>query len=125
MSAIPEEFLNKTAAVSEEVTRPFANSRKVHVQGSRSDLRVPMREVTQHPTQTQQGIEENPPVYVYDTSGPYTDPAVQVDLMQGIPDVRTAWIEERGDTELLAGPTSEYGRVRQSARRAVPRSGRT
>jgi phosphomethylpyrimidine synthase len=114
MSAIPDEFLSKTAALSEEVTRPFPNSRKVFVQGSRADLRVPMREVTLQATHTQLGVEENPPVYVYDTSGAYTDPEVRVDLMQGIPDVRTAWIEERGDTELLAGPTSAYGQARQS-----------
>ncbi|MEJ2576394.1 MAG: phosphomethylpyrimidine synthase ThiC, partial [Gammaproteobacteria bacterium] len=114
MSAIPDEFLSKTAALSEEVTRPFPNSRKVFVQGSRADLRVPMREVTLQATHTQLGVEENPPVYVYDTSGAYTDPEVRVDLMQGIPDVRTAWIVERGDTELLAGPTSAYGQARQS-----------
>ena len=114
MSAIPEEFLKKTAALSEEVTRPFAASRKIYVPGSRPDLRVPMREVTLTPTHSQSGVEENPPVYVYDTSGPYTDPAVDIDLMKGMPDVRSAWIAERGDTELLEGPSSAYGRERQS-----------
>ena len=114
MSAIPEEFLKKTAALSEEVTRPFAASRKIYVPGSRPDLRVPMREVTLTPTHSQSGVEENPPVYVYDTSGPYTDPAVDIDLMKGMPDVRSAWIAERGDTELLEGPSSAYGRERQN-----------
>ena len=113
MSAIPDDFIKKTARLSDEVTRPFARSRKIHVEGSRPDIRVPMREVTQNPTQTSTGLEENPPVYVYDTSGPYTDPAVKIDLMRGMPDVRTAWIEERGDTEVLPGPSSEYGRARQ------------
>ena len=113
MSAIPDEFVTRTAALSDEVTRPFANSRKIFVEGSRPDIRVPMREVTLTPTHTNTGVEENPPVYVYDTSGPYTDPAAKIDLMQGMPDVRSTWIAERGDTEQLAGPSSEYGRDRQ------------
>ena len=70
MSAIPQAFVQKTAELSDEVTRPFPSSRKVYVTGSRPDLRVPMREVTLPPTQTNAGIEENPPIMVYDTSGP-------------------------------------------------------
>jgi phosphomethylpyrimidine synthase len=112
MSAIPEEFVRRTAQVSEAVTRPFARSRKIFVQGSRPDLRVPMREVTQQPTHLSGGVEENPPITVYDTSGPYTDPEAAIDLLRGLPDLRGAWIEERGDTERLRGPTSEYGRAR-------------
>ena len=112
MSAIPEEFVRRTARVSEAVTRPFPRSRKIFVQGSRPDLRVPMREIAQEPTQASMGAEENPPITVYDTSGPYTDPQARVDLMQGLPDVRAAWIEERGDTRWLEGPSSEYGRGR-------------
>ncbi|MBK1692919.1 phosphomethylpyrimidine synthase ThiC [Ectothiorhodospira mobilis] len=112
MSAIPHSLFQKTARVSEEVTRPFPGSRKIHVTGSRPDLRVPMREVIQAPTRTAEGEEENPPIPVYDTSGPYTDPEVRVDLMQGLPSVRSAWIEERGDTEVLDGPSSRYGRDR-------------
>ncbi len=114
MSAIPEEFVRKTAGLSNAVTKPFANSRKIHVEGVRPDIRVPMREVGLTPTHTKEGVEENPPVYVYDTSGPYTDPAVHIDLLAGLPDVRTPWIEERADTELLTGPSSEYGRRRQA-----------
>ncbi len=114
MSAIPEEFLRKTAELSEEVTRPFPNSRKIYVQGSRPDIRVPMREIGQSPTPASFGAEENPPIYVYDTSGPYTDPEVRIDLTKGLPAVRTAWIEARGDTEQLDGPSSEYGRARQA-----------
>ncbi|SFM48837.1 hydroxymethylpyrimidine synthase [Ectothiorhodospira mobilis] len=112
MSAIPHSLVQKTARVSEEVTRPFPGSRKIHVTGSRPDLRVPMREVIQAPTRTAAGEEENPPIPVYDTSGPYTDPEVRVDLMQGLPSVRSAWIQERGDTEVLDGPSSRYGRDR-------------
>jgi len=114
MSAIPEDFVTKTSALSDEVTRPFAMSRKVYVEGSRPDLRVPMREVEQTPTEINGGVEENPPIYLYDTSGPYTDPAASIDLLAGLNDVRTAWIEQRGDTELLDGPTSDYGRARQN-----------
>jgi phosphomethylpyrimidine synthase len=73
-----------------------------------------MREVRQTPTVTSSGLEENPPVYVYDTSGPFTDPAVRVDLLEGMPEVRTRWIEERGDTETLRGPSSEFGARRQA-----------
>ena len=112
MSAIPEEFIRKTARLSEEVTRPFTGSKKIYVQGSRPDLRVGMREVTQSPTHTSGTPEENPPIVVYDTSGPYTDPDAHIDLLKGLPALREAWILERGDTEQLAGPTSEYGRAR-------------
>ncbi|MFZ0788451.1 MAG: phosphomethylpyrimidine synthase ThiC, partial [Chromatiaceae bacterium] len=113
MSAIPREFVEKTAQLSDAVAGPFPSSRKVYVEGSRADIRVPMREVTLSPTHTSTGVEENPPVYVYDTSGPYTDPAVRIDLMAGLPEVRSAWIEERGDTVRLDGPSSEFGRRRQ------------
>ncbi len=112
MSAIPEEFLRKAAQVGAAAVRPFPNSRKVFVTGSRPDIRVPMREVRQADTPTSFGGESNPPIYIYDTSGPYTDPAVQIDLRKGLPDVRGRWIEERGDTERLDGPSSEYGRQR-------------
>ncbi|MCF1183469.1 phosphomethylpyrimidine synthase ThiC [Marichromatium gracile] len=114
MSAIPEDFVHKTAQLSEAATRPFPNSRKVYVTGSRPDLRVPMREVTQSPTLTSGEPEENPPIPVYDTSGPYTDPEAKIDLMAGLPDLRSGWIEARGDTEQLDGPTSAFGRARQS-----------
>ncbi|MBK1709060.1 MULTISPECIES: phosphomethylpyrimidine synthase ThiC [Marichromatium] len=114
MSAIPEDFVHKTAQLSEAATRPFPNSRKVYVTGSRPDLRVPMREVAQSPTLTSGEPEENPPIPVYDTSGPYTDPDASIDLMAGLPDLRSGWIEARGDTEQLDGPTSAFGRARQS-----------
>ena len=113
MSAIPDDFIRKTARLSAEVTRPFPGSRKIHVQGSRPDIRVPMREIDQGPTQASFGAEENPPIVVYDTSGPFTDPAVEVDLLRGMPDLRSGWIEERADTAVLPGPSSEYGRQRR------------
>ena len=114
MSAIPDDFIQKTAKLSEEVTRPFTGSRKIHVQGSRPDLRVGMREVEQTPTHTDAGLEQNPPIIIYDTSGPYTDPAVEIDLLRGLAPLRQDWILERDDTEELAGPTSAFGAARQN-----------
>jgi len=112
MSAIPEEFVQKTARLSEEVTRPYPGSRKIYVPGSRPDLRVGMREIQQADTAASFGAENNPPITVYDTSGPYTDPAANIDLLKGLPDVRGAWIDERNDTEWLPGPSSEFGQLR-------------
>ncbi|MCU7923842.1 MAG: phosphomethylpyrimidine synthase ThiC, partial [Candidatus Thiodiazotropha sp. (ex Dulcina madagascariensis)] len=112
MSAIPDDFINKTASLSEAVTKPFHNSRKVYIQGSRPDIRVPMREISQAPTTASFGEEENPPIPLYDTSGPFTDPAHKIDLLKGMPDLRSHWIEEREDSETLSGPSSDYGRGR-------------
>ena len=114
MSAIPEEFIKSTAKLSEEVTRPFRNSRKVYVTGSRDDIRVGMREIDQDDTPDSMGFEVNPPIPVYDTSGPFSDPDIEIDLMKGMPDVRSNWILERNDTEQLDSPTSEFGQKRQS-----------
>ncbi|PZP57701.1 MAG: phosphomethylpyrimidine synthase ThiC [Azospira oryzae] len=111
MNANPK-FLAATARVDEGAVQPFPNSRKIYVQGSRPDIRVPMREITQSDTPASFGAEKNPPLYVYDTSGPYTDPAVAIDIRAGLPPLRLPWILERGDTEELPGPTSEYGRAR-------------
>ena len=115
MSAIPQDFISKATQLSDEVTQPFPNSRKIHVQGSRPDIRVPMRQVQQSPTPASLGAETNPPITVYDTSGPYTDPGSDIDLLRGLEDVRGAWIDERGDSELLTGPGSEYGQQRQTS----------
>lgn len=114
MSAIPEDFIQQTLRLSEEVTWPFPSSRKIYVEGSRSDIRVPMREISQTDTPSNFGEEKNPPIPVYDTSGPYTDPSVEIDLLRGMPDLRSGWIEERADTEQLEGPSSDYGRSRAS-----------
>jgi len=114
MSAIPEEFIQRTTELSATSTKPMDGSRKVYVQGSRPDIRVPMREIDLDDTPASFGAEKNPPVPVYDTSGPYTDPDVKVDLLKGLGDVRSAWIDERDDTEWLDGPSSDYGRQRQS-----------
>jgi len=112
MSAIPEEFLSKTARINDASVQPFPNSRKIYVEGSRPDIRVPMREISLTDTITDKGTETNLPVTVYDTSGPYTDPNVSIDIRKGLAELRTSWIEERGDTEILSDQTSEYGRQR-------------
>ena len=114
MSAIPEEFIKKTTQLSEDVTRPFPNSVKIYVAGSRPDIRVPMRQVQQDDTAASFGVEKNPPITVYDTSGPYSDPDASIDLMGGLPDVRAGWIDERNDTGLLDGPSSDFGHQRQA-----------
>ncbi len=114
MSAIPEDFIRQTTQLSEEVTRPFSGSRKIYVQGSRPDIRVPMREIMQADTETNEGVETNPPIPVYDTSGIYTDPDAEIDLLKGLPPLRDNWILERDDTEQLSGPSSAYGQQRQS-----------
>ncbi len=94
-------------------TGPFPNSTKVHVEGSLPGVRVPMREIRVSPTQTHAGLTvQNPPVTVYDTSGPYTDPAAEIDLYRGLPPLRRDWILGRGDVEELSDVSSEYGRRR-------------
>ncbi|WP_407275609.1 phosphomethylpyrimidine synthase ThiC [Halothiobacillus sp. DCM-1] len=112
MSAVPQDFLAKTAQLSASVTAPFPASQKIFVTGSRADIRVPMREVSQTPTRTDRGIEQNPPIPVYDTSGAYTDPSAHIDLLRGLSPLRAGWIAERQDTESLTGPSSAYGQAR-------------
>jgi len=108
MNANPK-FLAATAHVDEAAVKPLPNSRKLYVQGTRADIRVPMREISQADTPTMFGGEKNPPVFVYDCSGPYTDPAARIDIRSGLAPMRLPWIEERGDTEVLPGPSSRYG----------------
>jgi len=112
MSAVPH-FQHGQAKVDDEVIKPFPNSRRIYVQGSRGDIRVPMREIECEDTPSSFGREKNPPVTVYDTSGPYTDPQARIDIRAGLAPIRAAWIEERGDTQLLDVLSSAYGRERQ------------
>ena len=82
--------------------RPIPGSRRIYVQGSRDDIRVPMREIVLSPTRIAGGGEQpNPPFPVYDTSGPWTDPDIDLDPAHGLPPLRAPWIDERGDTQLL------------------------
>jgi phosphomethylpyrimidine synthase len=108
------KFLNETAEIDAGTTQPFAKSRKVYIEGSRPDIRVPFREISLSDTPSAFGAEENPPVMVYDTSGPYTDPTVKIDIRDGLPALRAKWIEERNDTEQLDGPSSEFGQQRKT-----------
>lgn len=104
--------LNQSASVDSDSVQPFPRSRKVYIEGSRPDIRVPMREITLDDTPTAFGGEPNAPLYVYDTSGPYTDPNVRIDIRKGLPPLRENWILERDDTEQLEQLSSEYGRTR-------------
>ena len=111
MNANPK-FISAEARVDAAAVAPLPNSRKVYVTGSQPDIRVPMREIAQSDTPSAFGGEKNPPIFVYDTSGPYTDPEAKIDIRQGLPALRQRWIEARGDTESLAGLTSAFGRER-------------
>ncbi|MGY0612898.1 phosphomethylpyrimidine synthase ThiC [Luteimonas sp. A501] len=114
MNAVPSPLLQQAQQLSESVTRPISGSRKVFVEGSRPDLQVAMREIVQTATPTLFGGEDNPPIPVYDTSGPYTDPGADIDLSAGLPTRRAAWIAERGDTERLDALSSAFGRGRET-----------
>nr|WP_281719392.1 phosphomethylpyrimidine synthase ThiC [Nitrosomonas nitrosa] len=107
-----EKFTSDTAHVDQAAVKPLPNSRKIYIQGTRPDIQVPIREISQSDTTTREGAEKNPPIYVYDTSGPYTDPATKIDIRAGLPPLREKWIEERYDTELLTGLSSTYSRER-------------
>ncbi|HWV88875.1 MAG TPA: phosphomethylpyrimidine synthase ThiC [Burkholderiales bacterium] len=107
MNANPK-FLAATAHVDDAAVQPLPNSRKVYV----GPLRVPMRAVSQADTPSMFGGEKNPPIYVYDCSGPYSDPAAKIDIRSGLPALRDPWILQRRDVELLQGPSSGYGKER-------------
>ena len=99
MNANPK-FIAATAHVDEAAIQPLPASRKVYI----GPLRVPMREIAQS--------GGNPSLLVYDTSGPYTDPQARIDIRRGLPALRDPWILDRGDVEILEGPSSAYGRQR-------------
>src|SRR5436309_3495532 len=102
-------------------TEPFPASTRIYVEGTRPDIRVPMREIRVAPTRTHAGLTvENPPVTVYDTSGPYTDPDASIDLRRGLAPLRRPWIEGRGDVEELPAVSSEYGRRRAADPQLAP-----
>ncbi|MFA6920685.1 MAG: phosphomethylpyrimidine synthase ThiC [Gallionella sp.] len=106
------KFTAEAAHVDAAAIKPLPNSRKVYVEGSRPDILVPMREISQADTPDGMGAEKNAPIYVYDCSGPYTDPLVKIDIRSGLAPMREAWILERDDTEALPRLTSEYGQKR-------------
>src|SRR5450755_3277057 len=98
-----DKFFARDTHVDAAAVAPLPNSRKIYVEGSRPDVRVPMREISQSDT---------PAIVVYDTSGPYTDPDAKIDIRAGLPPLRSSWIAERGDTEVLPQLSSAYGRAR-------------
>ncbi|MEM7104493.1 MAG: phosphomethylpyrimidine synthase ThiC [Bacteroidota bacterium] len=106
----------ETIPTSKTITRdPFPNSKKIYVEGKIHDIKVAMREIELTPTVqkfTFGEVEENPPITVYDTSGPYTDPNVHIDVRKGLPRLREKWILDRGDVEQLKEITSKYGQLR-------------
>ncbi|MEF8720406.1 MAG: phosphomethylpyrimidine synthase ThiC [Candidatus Accumulibacter necessarius] len=107
-----EKFIAADAHVDEAAIQPLPNSRKVYMAGSRPDIRVPMREISQADTDTAFGGEKNPPIYVYDCSGPYSDPQATIDIRNGLPALRARWVAERSDSEPLPALSSDFGRSR-------------
>ena len=103
------KFVAATAHVDEAAVQPLPQSRKRYLEGSRVDLRVPVREIAQSETSASFGPEVNPSINVYDTSGPYTDPDVTIDIRSGLAPLRARWIAERDDTVDLSGPSSRFG----------------
>jgi len=107
-------MVNSTPVFSSVSTpKSYPESKKRYLPGSRPDLRVPYREVVLSATQHNSYIEDNPPIPIYDTSGPYTDPEIGTDLDRGLPALRNPWIAKRDDTEILKRRTSEYARGRE------------
>ena len=100
--------------MAQKITRsPFPNSKKIYVEGKIHPINVAMREIHLSPTKLTNGkIEENPPVTVYDTSGPYTDENSEINIEKGLPRIREQWILDRNDVQILDGITSEYGKTR-------------
>jgi len=107
MSAVRKDI--STTETSSVKIDSYPASEKIYVEGSRPDIQVPMRKISLSDTPVHFGTETNGPLYVYDTSGVYTDPNVEIDLQKGLAPIRAAWIAERNDTEELSGPSSEYG----------------
>ncbi len=110
---MPNQYLSESARVDGAAVQPLPQSRKVYVQGSRPDLRVPFRAIQLSATPSALGGEDNAEEWVYDTSGPYTDPAVSIDLRRGLPALRQPWLEARQDSDVLAQLSSAYGRRRE------------
>lgn len=105
----------KTPQSGSVTTDPFPNSRKIYVKGSLHNVSVAMREIALTDTRLHGRagqVEKNAPVTVYDTSGPFTDPNVEIDVKKGLPALRSEWIKARQDVEQLEGISSDYGRQR-------------
>ncbi|GAB1265469.1 phosphomethylpyrimidine synthase ThiC [Aurantivibrio infirmus] len=108
MKTTNNKFLDKDDKVNQDAIQPFPSSNKMYVAGQSHNLKAPMREIHLQDTPTEFGGEVNASVHVYDTSGPYTDPNVAIDLRKGLPDVRSEWIAARNDTETLSQASSDF-----------------
>jgi len=107
----------KTPETAIITRKPFPNSRKIYVKGQLHDIAVAMREIVLNDTKIHGKFglaEKNAPVTVYDTSGPFTDPAIEIDVKKGLEPLRTSWIRNRGDVEQLDSISSEYGKQRKN-----------
>lgn len=107
------QALRHTAQADDASLKSLPNSRKIYILGSRDDIRVPFRAITQSDTPASFGAEHNPDIVVYDTSGPYTDPNATIDIRSGLPPLRQQWIGERHDVETLAAPSSTFTQRKQ------------
>lgn len=107
-------MVKKNIIMAHNITRsPFPNSKKIYVEGKIHPIHVAMREIQLSPTKLSNGkMDENPPVTIYDTSGPYTDENFEINIEKGLPRIRERWILDRNDVEILDGITSEYGKTR-------------
>nr|VFJ51048.1 MAG: hydroxymethylpyrimidine synthase [Candidatus Kentron sp. DK] len=112
MSSTTTSPPGKSAHVDPAAVCPFPNAKKIYLTGGRPDIRVPMREIRLTEAAADAGGKPPAPIHVYDTSGPFTDPAVSIDIRAGLPLLREKWIEERADTEELPEISSAYGRQR-------------
>ena len=90
----------------------YPASSKTYLAGSRPDINAPVRMIEQFATRVGEKMVPNPPIPVYDTSGPYSDPEIVINLEKGLPALRETWIAERNNTEQLTGPSSDYGVAR-------------
>ncbi|WOV91266.1 MAG: phosphomethylpyrimidine synthase ThiC [Candidatus Zeuxoniibacter abyssi] len=120
MQAVKRKKFNGQEACADNLAlTPLPNSQKVYVTGKTPDVRVPMRRIDQSPTVLNGTTRVNPPFYVYDTSGPYTDKDADIDIRRGLSGLRIEWIKARGDTEILPHPTSEFRLQRLSDNKAA------
>ncbi|SIO21807.1 phosphomethylpyrimidine synthase ThiC [Salinivibrio sp. ES.052] len=119
MSTRKQARLEAKSFIDSLSVQTYPNSEKVYVEGSRPDIRVGMREIHLSPTfvggsKENPQYEDNESIWVYDTSGPYTDPDTYIDIYQGLASVRKTWIDERADTEFLDAVSSDYAQTRLS-----------
>jgi len=101
--------LHNLKEINKSHIQNLPHSKKIYEQGSRADIQVPIREITLSPTSKSDGsFEQNPPLFVYDTTGPYTDENANINLHDGLKDIRKKWITDRNDTEELTDFSSKY-----------------